>query len=105
MSQDDQGGIDLNLLGPRTESDHIRDRVTPTPYKPGIAFVPQHYAPYKPIDQPEDWISIADAYHLGPAQASALKYLLRAGRKEDEPYGTAITKAIECLARSAGTNR
>lgn len=66
----------------------------------GIPYVPEHYQPFLPIEEPQDYLAIAKAYGLSPEATQALKYLLRHGRKP--PYGepyllNAIKDLIKCV--------
>jgi hypothetical protein len=62
------------------------------PVEPGKAFIPDYYRSPDPIE-------IATIYEMGPALSWALKYLLRAGRKQGESEVKDLTKAMEMIQR------
>lgn len=49
-----------------------------------------------------DIYDIAHAWNLPPCLFNALKYILRAGKKEGEPKGKDLAKAIESIQRELG---
>lgn len=69
------------------------------PFRPGARHIPSYYRPRRPLPPDADPLDIADAFDLDPASAWALKYLLRAGRKPNEPAAKDLTKALECIQR------
>ena len=70
-------------------------------FKPGAHYIPPHHRPKTPLTSLEaDWMEIARAFGLDVYQAAALKYVLRAGRKEGQSYEKDLTKAMEVLDRA-----
>lgn len=46
-----------------------------------------------------DVIDVAEDFELNPLQFNAIKYIVRAGRKDKEKFYEDVDKAIECLER------
>lgn len=47
----------------------------------------------------KDVIDVAEDFNLSPLQFNAIKYIVRAGRKDKEKFCEDVNKAIECLER------
>lgn len=54
---------------------------------------------YYKSDAGFDVIDIANAYHLGLSKGNAIKYIVRAGKKENNDVIADLKKAIEFLNR------
>ncbi|NBW23713.1 MAG: DUF3310 domain-containing protein [Caulobacteraceae bacterium] len=55
----------------------------------------------EPTQQPEqlDPFEISEIYGLNAPTGDAIKYILRAGTKENNPYIQDLEKAVKCLQR------
>jgi hypothetical protein len=72
------------------------------PFDPDAAYLPPYYQPRVPspeVPRTCDPIAIAQAFQLPFELAMAVKYLLRAGRKPDEPEVKDLIKALEVIQR------
>jgi hypothetical protein len=74
-----------------------------TPFVSGRTHTPDYYrtvAPNPRVSEDADVIDVIQAFGLSWELGSALKYLVRAGRKPGSSRDRDLTKALECIQRA-----
>lgn len=97
---------DREARGPITLGEHLAmvkgQVVGQVQFRAGERQVPNYYrtvAPCERISPDADVIDVSQAFGLTPSMHLALKYMVRAGRKQGESVAKDLNKALECVQR------